>query len=244
MYLVVFDHHTNSYISLEHKKFIKYLGVFIDENLSWSYHIAHIASKISKSIGFISRIWHFVPLSTLHHIYRSLIQPYLMYGIVARDNAAKIHRTKLLTLQKRALCLMYFADYKSHATPFFISSCLLPLDMLYFKSVAMMMHDVSNNLIPPNIFNLFTHQADIQPYETRSSQRGDYFLRKRSRIDIQNRSFSRIGVKIWNSLSCEVRQMSKSNFKNNVNDILFQRVLKYDDYIDFSIILANFDSSV
>ena len=206
-------------------------------------HISHIASKISKSIGFISRIRHFVPLSTPHHIYRSLIQPYLIYGIVAWGNAAKIHRTKLLTLQKRALRLMYFADYKSHAIPFFISSRLLPLDMLYFKSVAMMMHDVSNNLRPPNIFNLFTHQADIHPYETRSSQRGDYFL-KRSRIDIQKRSFSRIGVKIWNSLSCEVRQMSKSNFKNNLNDILFQRLLKYDDYFDISILLANFDSSV
>ena len=114
--------------------------------------------------------------------------------------------------------------------------------MLYFKSVAMMMHDISNNLTP-NIFNLFTHQADIHPYQMRSSQRGDYFL-KRSRIDIQKRSFSRIGVKIWNSLSCEVRQMSKSNFKNNVNDILFQRLLKYDDYIDVSILSANFDSSV
>ena len=67
---------------------------------------------------------------------------------------------------------------------------------------------------------------------------------KSSRIDIQKRSFSRIGVKIWNSISCEVRQMSKSNFKNNVDDILLQRLLKYDDYIDVSIILANFDSIV
>ena len=61
--LKVFGHHTNGYISLEHKKFIKYLGVLIDENLSWSYHIAHVASKISKSIDIISRIRHFVPLS-------------------------------------------------------------------------------------------------------------------------------------------------------------------------------------
>ena len=39
--------------------------------------------------------------------------------------------------------------------------------------------------------------------------------------------------------------MSKSNFKNNVNDILFQRLLKkYDVYIDVSMILENFDSSV
>lgn len=46
--LRIFDHHTNSYISLERKEFIEYLGVLIDETLSWGHHIADIASKISK----------------------------------------------------------------------------------------------------------------------------------------------------------------------------------------------------
>ena len=45
-------------------------------------------------------------------------------------------------------------------------------------------------------------------------------------------------------LSCEVCQMSKSNFKNNLNDILLHRLKKCDEYIDVSIILANFDSSI
>jgi len=97
--LKVCDHHTNSYISLERKTFIKDLGMLTNENLSWSHHIAHVASTISKSLSIISRIRHFVPLSNLNHIYRSLIQPYLMYAIVASGNVAKIHRTKLLTLQ-------------------------------------------------------------------------------------------------------------------------------------------------
>ena len=46
--LKVFDHHNNSYISLECKNYVKYLGVLIDENLSWKYHIAHIASKTKQ----------------------------------------------------------------------------------------------------------------------------------------------------------------------------------------------------
>ena len=81
--LKVSDHHNNSFISLECKNYVKYLGVLIDENLSWKYHIAHIASKISKTIGIIASLRHFVPLNTLHHIHVSLIQPYLLYGIVA-----------------------------------------------------------------------------------------------------------------------------------------------------------------
>ena len=60
--------------------------------------------------------------------------------------------------------------------------------MLHFKPVAMMMHDTSNNLTPPNIYNLFSHQADVHPYETRSSLRGNYFL-KRSRIKIKKKNF-------------------------------------------------------
>ena len=91
----VFDYHTN-----------KYLGVLIDENLSWKYRIVHLASKVSKTIGIIARLRHFVPLATLHRIYISLIHPYLLlYGIVAWDRAAK---NKILILQKRALRLMCF----------------------------------------------------------------------------------------------------------------------------------------
>ena len=63
----------------------------------------------------------------------------------------KILRNKIVRLQKRALRLIFFRDCKSHAIPFFISSSLLPLDLLHFKSVAMLMHDVSNNISPPQI---------------------------------------------------------------------------------------------
>ena len=29
----------------------KFLGIFIDENLTWKYHIEHVCNKVSKSIG-------------------------------------------------------------------------------------------------------------------------------------------------------------------------------------------------
>ena len=104
----IFNHHINSYTPLERKSYVKYLGVLIDENLSWKHHILHIASKISTSIGIIARLRHFVPLSTLQHIYRSLIQPYLLYGITSWGRADKTHKNKILRLQKRALRLMFF----------------------------------------------------------------------------------------------------------------------------------------
>lgn len=47
--LKIFDHHTNSYTSLDRKSYVKYLGVLIDENFTWKHRILHIATKISES---------------------------------------------------------------------------------------------------------------------------------------------------------------------------------------------------
>ena len=103
------DHDKNSLILLERKDYVKYLGVLIDSNLTWKQHILSISSKISKSLGIISRLRHFVPTDTLLSIYRSLIQPYITYGIAAWGQAAQTNLDKLIILQKRALRLIHFA---------------------------------------------------------------------------------------------------------------------------------------
>ena len=75
---------------------------------------------------------------------------------------------------------MFFGDYNSHAVPYFVSSSFLPLDLLYFKSVAILMHDISNSLTATNtiyISNLPASQSNIHSYNTRSSPRGDYYVK-------------------------------------------------------------------
>lgn len=99
----LFDHDKNSLILLERKDYVKYLGILIDSNLTWKQHISFISSKIRKSLGIISRLRHFVPNDTLLSIYRSLVQPYITYGIAVRGHAAQTNLDKLLILPKRAL---------------------------------------------------------------------------------------------------------------------------------------------
>ena len=116
-------------------------------------HIAPSLSsseKISKIVGVISRLRHFVPFCTLRYLYESLILSYLTYGLTAWGQAAKAHLNKLLLLQKRALRLMYFLNPRTHAIPFFISSKILPIHLLYFEAVLHSMY-VSNNSAPRDL---------------------------------------------------------------------------------------------
>ena len=72
-------------ISLKQSEFVKYLGIYIDQNLTWKSHINYISKKISKSVGIISKLRH-VDLPTLKQVYYSLVYPYLQYGISVWGN--------------------------------------------------------------------------------------------------------------------------------------------------------------
>ena len=49
----MFDNEKNGNVTLESKNYIKHLGVLVDKNLTWKYHIDAITAKISKTIGLI-----------------------------------------------------------------------------------------------------------------------------------------------------------------------------------------------
>ena len=120
-----------------------------------------MALKISKAIGIIARLRHFLPASVLLNIYNSLIHPYISYGPVVWGQTSKTNLDKILLLQKRALRLICFSNNSEHAIPLFLRSNIPPIDMLYYKSVAVLMHDITHDLAPQNLKNLFTRLASI-----------------------------------------------------------------------------------
>ena len=110
--LKIFDIETNDFVLLDQKTYIKYLGILIDSNLTWKYHISYITSKISKTIGVIARLRHFVPTSTLLTLYRSLLCPYLLYGVTVWGQAPLIYLNQILVLQSvlYALSVLHHID--------------------------------------------------------------------------------------------------------------------------------------
>src|SRR6218665_1143286 len=58
---------------------VKFLGIYVDQHLTWKIHLENVASKISKNIGIISRIAYLIPTNVRLTLYYSLIYPYIAY---------------------------------------------------------------------------------------------------------------------------------------------------------------------
>ena len=135
---------------------------------------------ISKTIGLLSKLRHFVPFHTLISIYNSLIARYLCFGLVAWGHASKT-LNEVLIVQKRAIRFIHFADRRDHTIPFFLNAKILPLNCLYYKLLAEMMHDVSNECLPPNLKDLFIRTKKVHSYNKRSSGSDSFYI-QRSRL--------------------------------------------------------------
>ena len=130
---------------------------------------------------------------------------------MAWGQAAKTHSQKIVVLQKRVLRLMYFSEPRAHAVPLFVSSKILPLQMLYAGKVSSIMFDVSCMNAPSNICDFFTKANSKYKHESRFSSSGYYYVQT-SRVNVNQDSFSRFGAKLWNTIPNEFRQLLQRSF--------------------------------
>ena len=69
-------------VYLEKSYCVKYLGVYIDCNLTWHDHIDYICGKISKNVNIMVKLKRYVSKATLVSLYYFLIYPYLTYACI------------------------------------------------------------------------------------------------------------------------------------------------------------------
>ena len=104
---------------IQRTKFVKFLGVLMDEHLTWKYHTTKLCKKLSKTAGIFFKVRHYVPLPTLISLYNSLFLPFLNYGISAWGMTYESYLDPLFKLQKKILRCIKFKPFSASSTPIF-----------------------------------------------------------------------------------------------------------------------------
>ena len=140
---------------------VKFLGIYLDENLTWKSHLSNVNNKISKALFSIKQLKNILPTYCLRSLYNSLIHSHLSYGILAWGNAPQSTLKQTLLLQKRAIRVVNNSRYNSHTDPLFQVSHVMKLNDIYEYSTALFMHDFISHNLPKSFNNIFTINRDV-----------------------------------------------------------------------------------
>ena len=141
-----------------------FLGFLIDKHLTWKNHLNSISKKISKIIGIMCRLKHFLPKSILHTIYNSLIVPHINYGILLWGHKSD----KLFTLQKKAVRIISDTKYNAHTDPLFKTLEILKATHLCALHELKFCFKLENNLLPEYYDTIFNKHRSNHRYNTRN----------------------------------------------------------------------------
>ncbi len=84
----------------------KFLGLHIDNKLSWNHHIDHVANRISSGLFALYRLSKFCTIEALKLVYFAHIHSHLAFGIIIYGGTSQTNIDRLLILQKRAIRIM------------------------------------------------------------------------------------------------------------------------------------------
>ena len=186
---------------IEQVRKFKFLGVVVNDTLTWDDHINHLVSKISRNINLLRRISWFLPSSLLILYLKSYILPLLDYCDTVWNGCTQKNSDKLQRIFNYG-CRIALHKKRSHsATAMHKEIGLSTLQKRRMLHIAQMMYKCQVSRVPPYLSSLFN--APTHSHNTRSRHLINLPITKSS---FGQKSFSFTGTTIWHGLPYSVRE--------------------------------------
>ena len=196
---------------------IKFLGVYIDPELNFKYHIDHLRRKISTSLYFINRAKNLLTTNTLKMLYHSLINSHLLYCLPAWSCGLESTLNPLIKMQKRAIRIVTNKRYNSHTVPIFKDLEILPLKESAIYTKILFIYDYINGKLPESFLNTWLKRRDLNPRILRNSNMFDVKKPKFTSIE----RFPKFNFQdLWNKIC------NNENLTSNIRRTKFCKNLK------------------
>ena len=171
---------------------IKFLGLYIDDTLTWRGHCSALAARLS-SIAFQFRALRgYLSLTQLKQFYHAQVASRLAYGVCFWGSSSGFH--EVFIAQKRIIRIMAGVNNTTSCKPIFKDFCILTACCLYICEMCVF---VFNNK------DRFLKRSEIHNVNTR--QRDNLHV-PHARLGIKFKSCNNLGPKLFNMLPLCIRQ--------------------------------------
>ena len=149
---------------------IKYLGIIMDDRLTWKHHIFELSKKLNRAVGIIYKMKKMhSPKSVQLSLYYSLFHSNLNYGISIWGDADATYVNKIKIAQKKVIRIIADADFLAHTDPLFKEHKILKFDDVYLHQYASLMWDQDHRNLPQCFEGYFKKVSSVHDHETRQA---------------------------------------------------------------------------
>ena len=133
----------------------KFLGVYIDKNLTFDKQIEHVRNKIRKGCFILRTCKNTIPIKIKIMVYQALVKPHLDYALAIWGSAGESKLTTIEKLQKGAIRAICNSGYNAHTTKLFSRLNLLKFKDLLNWSKIKLGYKITNYTAPEAIREIF-----------------------------------------------------------------------------------------
>lgn len=199
----------------------KFLGIMVDNKLTWKPQIEHLCKRLSKSAYALYQLSKKVNISTLLTAYYGLVASVLRYGIIFWGQSTD--RELIFKMQKRCIRSMCGLKTTDSCVPSFKSLKILTLPALYILESAVF---VKSNP------HLFEKMSDIKRMPIRS-QYLSQLCNIKCKTSLMQKSFFGIAPKIYNKIPDNIKHMPLVKFKKALTLLLTDKCYyKIEDFLN------------
>ena len=197
---------------IEQVQKFKFLGLWINENLTWDDHVSSIVLKVSKKINLLRHLSWVLPKCVLIQFCSSYILPCFDYADVIWNGCIVECCTKLERLQNYAARIILHRKRSDSATAMKSQLGWESLSNRRKLHILTMTHRTVNGLLPSYLGNLFTRTNSVHSHHTRDSHTRLYV--PAGKTNYVHKSTVATALTLWNALPHSIRSLkSSSNFK-------------------------------
>ena len=209
-------------VQLKRVESVKYLGVLLDEKVTWSQQIEYLSKRLSSAAGIFSKLRYYLDIRTMIEMYHALFNSKLQYAILCWGSTSSTSLSKLQTLQNKAIRNMNKAPRFYRLDNYYLNQRILKVHDLFYLEVAKFMHGHFHGTLPICFSSFFIESRYLHRYNTRQTSGTNYNI-SNFRTNRGQRSIQFQGPKIWNEIPNDIRNSAFLNFKINVKRLIFSK---------------------
>ena len=126
-------------------KSYNYLGIIIDENLTFNEHLLKIIRSVNNKLHLLSLLRKQITCVCAIAVYKTMVLPLLEYGNVFLSSCSETNIKKIQYLQNRGLRIALKRNWYAHVNRMHLDANILPVEYRIKLSIAKLMFSMKNS---------------------------------------------------------------------------------------------------